>query len=156
MNINRRKILLTGGTFLAFLMIGVAVLPVAGQDHFGKARGRIGMARLSGVRSFIGNLNLTTDQKAQIKSILTNNKPQILQAARDVVKARLDVINGVPNAGTELANARSHAADLRKQIFEQIKPVLTADQLSRVQERKQLRTQRLQNLLDRLNKKISG
>ncbi len=114
------------------------------------------MARLSGVRSFIGNLNLTTDQKAQIKSILTNNKPQILQAARDVVKARLDVINGVPNAGAELANARSHAADLRKQIFEQIKPVLTADQLSRIQERKQLRTQRLQNLLDRLNKKISG
>ena len=151
-----KKHFLTGCILLVLVMISAAALPAAAQGNFGKARGRMGMARLFGINSFIRNLNLTEDQKTQIKSILQSNRPQILQATRDVVKARLDVLNAVPDAATEVANARLHAADLRKQIFEQIKPILTADQLAKIQERRQLGKQRLQNLLDRLNNRISG
>ncbi len=153
MHMNRRKFsMVTLAVVLAAITV-VAPLATAqgGSGHPGR-QARI--ARLLGVEGAVSQLNLTSDQKTQIKAILKTNQTQILQAARDVVKARLDVMQGVPDSATELANARAQAANLREQILGQIKPVLTADQLATLQERKQNREQRLQRLLDRLNSKL--
>jgi Spy/CpxP family protein refolding chaperone len=155
---NRRKYFIMSCFALALLLASVASVAGAAQAKVEKAARRAGIARLLNAKQLAAGLNLNADQKAQIKSIIAKNKTQILQAARDVVKGRLDVINGVPNAGDELAAARQNAAGLRKSIIEQVKPVLTADQLAQVktkmQNRKQLRAQRLQKVLDQLNSRI--
>jgi len=143
------------GMMVAILAI-TAVSSAAGQVSSGSGRAPGMAARHLVMNGFVRGLNLTADQKTQIKTILQSNKPQILQTRRDLVKARLDMIQGSDGAAGELANARSEAANLRKQIVEKIKPLLTQDQLAKVQERRQLREQRLQKQLDQLNAKISG
>jgi len=151
----KRKYFLVSGLILASILTGVGSY-AANQDNTGMARGRAGFARFLGARGFVRGLNLTDDQKTQIKGILQSNKTQILQTARDVAKGRLDLMNGVSGATTELANAQLAAANLRGQILTQIEAVLTPDQVAKVQERQQLRKQRLQKALDRLNSKIGG
>jgi hypothetical protein len=155
---NGRKYFMVSCLALALSLISIASVPVVAQEKVGRAAKRVGIVRLLNAKQFAAGLNLNADQKTQIKSILEKNKTQILQAARDVVKGRLDVVNGVPNATDELAAARQKAVGLRRSILEQIKPVLTQDQLAQVkikmQNRKQLRTQRLQKVLDRLNSKM--
>ena len=48
----------TGGIILALVMLCVAALPAAGQDNFGRGRGRAGSERMPGMRNFVGGLNL--------------------------------------------------------------------------------------------------
>ncbi len=148
----RNKLLLVGG--LAFMLV---LLPVAGNaaqnGSLAQTARHLGIFRAG---ELIGELNLTPDQKTQIKSILAQNKAQIIKAARDVVQARLDLVNGVQNAADELGTAQLNAFNLRTSILAQIKPVLTPDQLAKVQQMQQRRTERLQNLLDRLNQKVGG
>jgi Spy/CpxP family protein refolding chaperone len=157
---NGRKFFMVSCLALALLLIGAALVPAANQDRVGIAAKRAGIGRFLSLKQLAAGLDLTADQKTQIKNILANNKTQILQAVRDVVKGRLDATNGVPNAADELAAARQKAAGLRRSILEQIKPILTADQLAKVrtkmQNRKQRRAQRLQKLLDRLDSKIGA
>jgi hypothetical protein len=117
--------------------------------------------RLKGVRllrmfriermQFVKNLILTPDQKTQIKSILANQKTQIRQTVRDIVKARLDLTSQTPGAEAEFVKAQAAAVHLKMQLFEQIKPVLNSDQLAKVQQRIQRKGQRLQKMLERLN-----
>lgn len=150
-----------------FLLAGMGILMgiisagfVAGQNRVRAARQglaqRMGLPQLLEMQQFLGGLNLTDDQKAQIKGIFTQNKTQILLAARDVIKARLDMMQGIQGAATELANAQLQAENLRTQIFSQISPLLTQDQIAKVQQRKQLREERLQKLLDRINKQLGS
>jgi Spy/CpxP family protein refolding chaperone len=157
---NGRKYFMAGCLALALALICVASTPVAAQEKAGRAVRRAGIAWLLNAKQLTAGINITADQKTQIRDIIAKNKTQILQAARDVVKGRLDVINGVPNAADELTAARQKAAGLRKSVREQVKPVLTSDQLAQVktkmQNRQQLRAQRLQKLLDRLNSKIGA
>jgi Spy/CpxP family protein refolding chaperone len=154
---NARKFFMAG--CLALILISAA-LPAIAQDNVGVAGKRARMARLFRMNQFAAGLNLTADQKAQVKTIIANNKTPMLQAARDVVKGRLDVVNGVPNAAAELAAAKQKAVDLRKSLLDQMKSVLTPDQHAQVQtkmqNRQQLRAQRLQKLLDRINSKIGA
>jgi Spy/CpxP family protein refolding chaperone len=157
---NRRKCFMVGSLALALVLASFTILPAAVQRNAATAVNRARIVRQLQMRQLFQGLDLTADQKDQIKNILKNNKTQILQAARNVVKGRLDVINGVSNGAGELAGARQNANSLRRSIIEQIKPVLTRDQLdklqTKMQNRKQLRAQRLQNLLDRLDSRIGG
>ncbi len=154
MHMNRRKYFSMVTLVVALGAITVLAPLAAAQGDFQNARRQARIARVLGIEGAINQLNLTSDQKTQIKGILKTNQTQIIQAARDVVKARLDLIQGVTNSATELANAQVQAANLREQILGQIKPVLTADHLARLQQRKQNREQRLQRLLDRLNSRL--
>jgi Spy/CpxP family protein refolding chaperone len=153
---NGRNLFLVSGLVLALLMINVIPSPAADQTNAGAAIARAKIAQLFGAGQFLKELNITPDQKEQIKTILVGNKTQIQTAVRDLVKGRLDLINGAPNAANELANAFAQTATLRKQIFEQIKSILTPDQLAKVQGMQQLKTQRLQKLLEQLNSRIGA
>ena len=151
-----KKYFLVGGLIVVMLTISIAVSYAAVQANPVRARAQIRLAQLIGVRGFVNRLNLTPDQKTQIKTILQNNKTQIQQAARNVVKARLDLVKGYDGAAGELVAAQSQAAGLRKQIFDSVKPILTQDQLTQVQKLQQLREQRMQRVLDRLNNRIGN
>jgi hypothetical protein len=129
-----------------------AALRGMGQGMGLRLQRLLGAEKLQSIQS----LNLTDDQKASIKSMLAGQKTQILQAASKVVKARIDMINKVQGADGELATALSNARNLKIIVWDQIKSVLTSDQLAKAQEKQQLRAQRLQKLLDRINSKIGG
>jgi Spy/CpxP family protein refolding chaperone len=153
---NGQRYFLVGFLALALLLINVVSLPAADQNNFGATMGNARIAQLFGDGQSISGLNFTADQKAKIKSILEGNKTQIQKAVRDMVQGGLDMINGAPNAANELANAQLQAENLAKLIFEQLKSVLTPDQLAKVQESQQLGTQYLQKLLEMLNDRIGG
>jgi Spy/CpxP family protein refolding chaperone len=148
---NKRKFFFVAG--LMFAMAAISATASFAQENPGRMRPR---ARIAMLQEFVRGLNITADQRAQIKTIVRSHKTQIQQAARDVVKARLDMQNGVSGAPTELATALTQAANLKKQIFEEIKPVLTPDQLAKAQQLQDLKMQRLERQLDRLNSKIGG
>lgn len=152
----RRKGLLAAGLALC-LMAGnvLAASAAAGKRGGEKGRDYAGFCSY-GVRGFVKGLNLTDEQKNQIKQVLANNRTRILEVRRDLVKARLDLAKAVPDAAAALANAQVAKADLKTQIFEQVKPLLTAEQIAKVEERRLQREQRLQQRLDRINSKIGG
>jgi Spy/CpxP family protein refolding chaperone len=113
-----------------------------------------GFERLFEARQFIAGLNLTEDQRAQVRTILTNFRTPILQATRDTVKARLDMVKGVQGAATGITNAQLEVEQLKTEILEKIKTILTPDQLDKLAKREQLREQRLQKLVDALDSKL--
>ena len=142
-----------------FLVAGVAlvlVLALAGIVGAQQGKRARAMARGFGIGQFARGLNLTPDQRAQIKGIIDKNKSQIVQARIQILQARLDLLKGNPNAAGELANAQVAAVNMRTSLLDQIKPLLTSDQLAQLQQRQQQREQRLQNRLDRLNKRSGG
>jgi len=108
------------------------------------------------LQGMIKELNLTADQKNQIKTVFQGCKSQFQQTRQQLLKARLELANSSDAAAGELATALSQAVALRKQVFEQIKPILTPDQLSKLQSRQQPRQQRLQKQLDQLNRRIGA
>lgn len=144
---NRKNFLVTGMA----LMLMLASAGIAGASQRGRAARARG--RKSGIGQFVRGLNLTADQKTQIKDIIAKNKPQIAQTRIQMLQARLDLLKGNSNAAGELANAQVAAANLKTSILGQIKPLLTSDQLAQLQQKQQQREQRLQQRLDRLNKK---
>jgi hypothetical protein len=152
----KRKYYLAGSLIIVLAALSVTASFAAVQKNPVRARAQFRLAQRIGIRGFVKKLNLTPDQKTQIKTVLQNNKTQIQQAARNTVKARLDLAKGYEGAAGELAAAQSQAAGLRKQIFDSVRPILTQDQLSKMQQLQQLREQRLQRKLDRLNSRIGG
>jgi Spy/CpxP family protein refolding chaperone len=151
----RRKGVLAVGMIIILAAIHLTAASAAAQDRQGGA-GAPMRARLWALQGMIGGLNLTADQKDQIKTVLQGYKSQFQQTRQKLLKARLDLANGSDAAAGELATALSQAVTLRKQAFEQIKPILTPDQLSKLQSRQQLRQQRLQKQLDQLNSRIGA
>jgi Spy/CpxP family protein refolding chaperone len=105
---------------------------------------------LTSQQQFLNDLSLTNDQKLQIINMLVSTKDQILQGVRDNLQG---LVNGSLGAETIFANAQMQAAALNMQILEQIKSVLTSDQLEKVQQKQQSILQDLQKIRDRLSAK---
>jgi len=146
-----------------FLVTGlVAVMALAGTymafpQQLRMRANRPGLiGQFFGARDFIRGLELTSEQRDQIRVILTDNEIPVIRARHDLLKARLDIMRGVQGADSELANALLQSADLRAKILEQIKTLLTADQLGKLQARQQEMEQRIQSQLERLNKRLGG
>jgi Spy/CpxP family protein refolding chaperone len=155
MNVNRRKSLFTVGVMFAFLLAGISGLHAADRGGLGLDLGYGKINRLLQFQDFIRGLNLTSEQRVQVRETVKGNRARILQAVRAVVQARMDMMKQTPNSGEEMASAVVQAMRLKKQIFEQIRPILTAEQWTKIQEKLQSREQRLQNLLNRLDARIA-
>ncbi len=149
----RRKCVLAIGLIIILAAINLTAASAAAQNRQRAARAPM-RARLLALQGMMNGLNLTADQKDQIKAVLQGTKSQFQQTSQELLKARLDLANGYDAAAGELATVLSQAVTLRKQVFEKIKPILTPDQLSKLQSRQQLRQQRLQRQLDQLNSRI--
>ncbi|MBN2338306.1 MAG: hypothetical protein JXP48_07175 [Acidobacteria bacterium] len=112
------------------------------------------LGRMLQAHAFALELNLTGLQKAQIRDILVENRGQLLQAVRSRLQARLDLGNGGPESIADLANAQLQSRQLKKQILEQIAPVLNASQLALIQQRQQEREQRLRKIAGQLDARM--
>ncbi len=134
-----RKIFWAGSLAIA-LAVG-AVTVVKAQNA--KRLQRTGPA--AGLRgTFLQGLDLTDQQRQQIKSILANHKSEIQSVAQEARTARQGLREalaaGADNATLktaydQLSAARWDALMLRKNIGGEIKPILTADQLAKLQKR---------------------
>jgi Spy/CpxP family protein refolding chaperone len=108
-------------------------------------------------------LNLTDQQKEQIKSIRQSMKPQVGPALAAVLKARLqlmqDIDSGkqvaVPTDTSALASAQAQLWTLRATQWNQIKGVLTPDQQNTLSNFKQKMETRTQNMIDKLSQPTS-
>ena len=115
---------------------------------------RMETARFIRLQRFARGLGLTVEQRIQIREILVENKDRILQAGRNVIEARLNLNAGSEESAEAFGDAHCAAAMLKVQIFDQIKSLLTAEQLEQVQNREQLRKERLETWLDRLDNRL--
>ena len=156
--IKPKGLLLIGISFV--LMFSVAGFLSAAQNGPGMARrgggpgmgprmGPDGMFRLQHMARW---LELTDEQKTQIREILEENRNQLEQTRRNVIQARENLDAGSPETAEALGTAHAEAALLRAQIHEQIMQLLTTEQLERLKERRQLRKERLEEFPGRFGR----
>jgi protein CpxP len=109
-------------------------------------------------------LNLTDDQKAQIKSIRQGLKAQVRPAFAAVLKARLQLrqdisANSQPgviiNDTSALATAEAQLATLQNTQWNQIKGVLNPDQLTTLNDFKQKQQAHAQEMINKLSQPAS-
>jgi Spy/CpxP family protein refolding chaperone len=111
-------------------------------------------------------LDLTAQQKQQIKGILQVHRGDLLAGRVAVLQARQNLVavttavafnaNAVQAAYSALATAQGSMTLLRAQIFSQVMPVLTPDQQTMVKERIAEITRRMQGSIDRLQAKLGS
>lgn len=108
------------------------------------------------LKAFI-RLNLTDQQKQEIAAILKTYRDDIVTAVDNVIVARknlLETIHGseynetaVRTASQAVANAEEELAVLRAKVVSEVKGVLTAEQLSKIE---QLKT----DIMDRVKSRV--
>ncbi len=130
-------------SLLAVLLLAGAVT-VASAQNPKRPQQKIRAAVLRGM--FLGGLDLTDQQKTQIKTILANHKADIRAVVVESVKARKDLRQALAEgtdqsalkaAYDQLSAARWNALLLRRNIGSEIKPILTAEQQAKLQKRLQ-------------------
>ncbi len=114
------------------------------------------LSRLLRVHSYARELNLASGQKEQIRDILAKHRDQLLRAVRNRLQARIELGNRNPENIANYTNARMAAWQVRRQIFDQIKPILNEGQLALVLKGQQEREQRLRRVLAQLDTRIGS
>jgi protein CpxP len=132
---------------LAALLI-VGVVAVANAQNL-KRLGQNGAAAFKGkfnARMFLRGLNLTDQQKEQVKNILSNHKPDIKAIAQESLQARKGLREALAvgadqgalkAAYDKVSSAGWNALLLRNQIGSEIKQILTPEQLQLLQKRQE-------------------
>jgi Spy/CpxP family protein refolding chaperone len=145
----------------AVAVLASVPLAVAAQEGHGAWHGRRGfMGGFAGLRQ----LDLTDDQRQQIRAAMQSHREEFKAIADRVRKAReaqQAAIEQVPvnepqirAASSELAAAEADAAVLRARVHEQVFSLLTPDQQTKAKtlaaERKQFRAQRREEWKQRM------
>ncbi len=151
------------------LAIGAALLMLVSGIAFANAR-RNGMnnsnravqnrAMMIRPGMILRGLNLTPQQKDQVKAILSNHKPDAQTVIRQNAEARKtlgdDIFKGADQATlqadfSKVSSAEWNAVALRSKIWNEIRQqnILTADQMAMAQKRHERMDQHLQNFLNR-------
>jgi Spy/CpxP family protein refolding chaperone len=128
---------------LVTLVLLVAAPVIAQPPQARGGRGRMGGAMMApgGPMAMLRGLNLTDDQRQQIKTILDENRPsqppQTMELER---KLHAAVINGdagaVESLKTQLLQAHEQELDRQIMIMQRIVPILTAEQKQQLLNRK--------------------
>ena len=99
----KMKYLALAGMSIMMVFTGTGLLQAA-QGGPGMARRGSGMgpgkgiARIFEMRQFIMGLQLTAEQREQVRGIMTENREQILQVTRNLIQARLGLESGSPES----------------------------------------------------------
>lgn len=113
------------------------------QQNLGKAAALKGGFRAG---LFLGGLDLTDQQKEQVKGILANHKTEIKAVAQEDVKARKALREALATgadqatlkaAYDQVSSAGWDTLSLQIQIRSEVKKILTPEQLERLQKRLQ-------------------
>jgi hypothetical protein len=136
----------------------ILVLALAGAVSAQSGRGaRAGLqdtlADTIGVREFIQGLQLSNAQKEDIKAILKAHRTDILDARQAILESRIALLSEAPNGPSDFGAAQSRVMQLRQTIWNEIKPKLTGDQLTAVQNRLKRRTDALKRALQNMQQR---
>jgi periplasmic protein CpxP/Spy len=160
-----QKALIAGSLAVLLILGAVAVgnaQNVRRLQQGGQAAALRGMFR-GGL--LLRGLELTDQQKEQVKTILSNHKADIRNAAQETIKARRDLraamADGADQATLKAAYDKVSGAGwdallMRNQIGSEIKQILTPEQQARLQKRMQnLKKFGARTFANRTNRKVS-
>jgi Spy/CpxP family protein refolding chaperone len=160
-----QKSLAAVGSALLLVVVAAAALNAQNARMWRRNPGRANQyGMMFRPRAFLAGLNLTQQQKDQVKTIFANHKPDIQNVSKERAAAQKtlgdDIFNGADQATLQadagkVSSAEWDAVLLRSKIWAEIKPVLTSDQLTQLQQRRQKIDQRVQNFLNRLGNETS-
>jgi Spy/CpxP family protein refolding chaperone len=115
------------------------------------------------MRKMIAALELTEDQKLQIKEILKAHKPAIQPLRKQLIEERRvlrDLIQSESWTDTDIkaqvAKVSSIGAEMalrRAQIYREVRPILTAEQIQKFMELQKARDLRVDDFLSRATNK---
>jgi Spy/CpxP family protein refolding chaperone len=147
------------------LSVGLSIVVLLGgmvaeaHSFHGRSGGSVMGHLLKGV-------DLTAQQKEQVKVIMQAHRGDLLAGRVAVLQARQNLVtvttdgtfdpNAVQAAYSTLAAAQENMTALRAQIFTQVMPVLTPDQQTVVKDRIAKVNQRMQRTIARLQSKLSS
>jgi protein CpxP len=128
-------------------LLTVSAVAVANAQNL-KQLGQGGMATKGTfhVRMFLRGLNLTDQQKEQVKNILSNHKPDMKAVAQESLQARRGLREALAGGADQAAlkaaydkvsTAGWNALILREQIGSEIKQILTPEQQELLKKRQQ-------------------
>jgi len=131
---------------LAILLVVSAVAVANAQNVMRLGQGREAANGLFKARLFLRGLNLTDQQKEQVKTILSNHKPDMKAVAQETLQARRGLreasASGADEAALKAAYDKVSAAGwnalmLRNQIGSEIKQILTPEQQDLLKKRQE-------------------
>jgi Spy/CpxP family protein refolding chaperone len=148
----------TGAVALSVMLLLTGLLAEA-HSYGGRSEGAVMGHLLKG-------LDLTAQQKQQMRGIMQAHRAALLAGRVAVLQARQNLV-GVAAGGTfdadkvqaaysALAAAQGSMTLLRAQIFSEMMPVLTPDQQTMVKGRIAKITSRMQSTIDRLQSKLGS
>jgi Spy/CpxP family protein refolding chaperone len=153
---------------VAMVAVVLLVVSVAAAANAQNARRNLQIQRQGAkqkvmlrLRAFLGGLDLTQQQKDQVKTTLAGHKSDIQAVARQNVQDRLAlrnaIVGGAANSDLKAAFDKVKedewgAVTLRTTITAEIKQILTPDQQARIQQRIGKVDTRIQNRLNRIGK----
>jgi Spy/CpxP family protein refolding chaperone len=158
-----KTLLALGGVILLI----VTVAAVANAQNAKLKRRILGQEAIKTVfraKAFLGGLNLTDQQKAQVKTLLANHREEIWAAAREYAKARLALGQALAHGASDqtlkaafdkVSSAEWNAVTLRSKMVAEVEQVLTPDQQTALQQKLSKADARIQKLLNRVDKKTS-
>jgi protein CpxP len=115
-------------------------------------------------KAFLKGLDLTDQQRDQVKTVLTNHSEEIRSAARESAKARLVLRQALAHGASDqtlkaafdkVSSAEWNAVTLRSKMVAEMEQVLTPDQQTLLQQKLQKVDARIQKRLDRIDKETS-
>jgi Spy/CpxP family protein refolding chaperone len=142
---------------------GASVFAQGGPDGFGHRRfgGPFGRAAAAGLP--LRALDLTEEQRTQVKGIYDQHRDELQKAAervRAAFKAQQDAVSAIPAdesairaKSSELAAAQADAAVLRARIHSAVYQVLTPEQQQKAQQLRSQREQRMKEARERFNQR---
>jgi protein CpxP len=138
---------LTAISLAVLLIVGaVAVVNAQNLKRFGQGGAAAASKGKFNARMLLRGLNLTDQQKEQVKNILSNHKPDIKAAAQESLQARKglrEALAGGVDQGAlkaaydKVSSAGWNALLLRNQIGSEIKQILTPEQQQLLQKRQE-------------------
>lgn len=145
----RKGLAVALSTLVIAVVVGMATIaaqqpPTSGTASLAAGRGvgpgawmlRPAVAKRLGAWFVARKLQLTQDQRGQIKSILESRREAFLSEARDMFEARRDLAQaveagdqtGIEAAGARIGRLTASAAVLKAEVQRQVFSVLTPDQ----------------------------
>ena len=138
--------------FLVFMSLIILQVPVFAGFH-GPAWGGESMKKM------IAALELTEDQKLQIKEILKAHKPAIQpirkqlimerRALRDLIQSESSSNDAIKAQVLTVSTIAAEMAVQRAQIYREVRPILTAEQIQKFMELQKARDLRMDDFFSR-------
>ena len=150
------------GAVLAVLVLGASVALAHGARHGGDGQGFQGIYSMRA----LDRVGATADQKAQIRIVLEKYRPETEPAVRQMIAERRALRKLIQGGAADEAAIRSQSAKVaalesdlavtRARVAKEVRTILAADQLARLEELRTEREQKADRMMERRFRGIEG